>query len=111
TPWPPVRSISTLIPVPFSNSFAMCWAAATGVDVYQVTAPSCLAIAASTGSGLKPWAVAAPTDNETASSAVHIVFICPSRDCLALAFRTYRSAAHQWCEHNVPMASIGDTVG
>src|SRR5215510_13032963 len=49
---PPVRSISTLMPVRFSNSLAMYWPAATGVDVYQVTLPSRLAAASSIGSGL-----------------------------------------------------------
>src|ERR1700704_3411093 len=49
---PPVRSISTLMPVRFSNSLAIYWPAATGVDVYQVTLPSRLAAASSTGSDL-----------------------------------------------------------
>ena len=49
---PPVRSISTLMPVFFWNSLAMYWPAATGVDVYQVTEPSFFAAASSIGSGL-----------------------------------------------------------
>ena len=44
---PPVRRSSTLMPVRRWNSLAICCAAATGVDVYQVSAPSRLA---------EPWA-------------------------------------------------------
>jgi hypothetical protein len=68
---PPVRSISTLMPVRFSNSLAIYWPAATGVDVYQVTLPSRLAAASSTGSGLNSCADAMLTQRQ-ATSAAHI---------------------------------------
>ena len=57
---PPVRSSSTLMPVRRSNSVAMYCAARTGVEVYQVTAPSRLAAASSTGSGVNSCAQALP---------------------------------------------------
>jgi hypothetical protein len=55
---PPVRNSSTLMPYFCSKVLAMCWAAATGVDVYQVSAPSRRAAASSTGSGLNSCASA-----------------------------------------------------
>src|SRR5262245_4865924 len=76
---PPVRSISTLMPVCFSNSLAICCPAATGVDVYQVTWPSRLAAASSTGSGLNSCAAAVTAHNALANSAAHTLRMIASR--------------------------------
>src|SRR5438477_11551111 len=62
-------------------------AAATGVEVYQVSLPSRLAAASSTGSGLKAAPAscalagppAVPTQIPAASSAAHATFIASSR--------------------------------
>jgi hypothetical protein len=67
---PPERNSSTLIPVSAWNMLAIFWAVLTGVDVYQVTAPSFLAAVMSTGSGVNDWALAAPTNESSATQAM-----------------------------------------
>src|SRR5262245_43850576 len=47
---PPERNISTLMPVSFWNASAIFWPCSIGVEVYQTTLPSALALATSTAS-------------------------------------------------------------
>ena len=70
---PPVRKSSTLMPYFCSKVFAMCWAAATGVEVYQVSAPSRRAAASSTGSDLNSCASAAVLNSAAAAVSAIIV--------------------------------------
>ena len=45
---PPERNSSTLMPYSFSNRLTIFWACGSGVEVYQTTLPSALALARST---------------------------------------------------------------
>src|SRR5215510_59160 len=67
---PPERNISTLMPVSFWKASAIIWPCSIGVEVYQITLPSALALAASTASCA--WAVARrpPRASDAAASAV-----------------------------------------
>ena len=47
---PPERNISTLMPYSFSNRLTIFCACGSGVEVYQTTLPSALALARSTAS-------------------------------------------------------------
>ena len=75
---PPERNSSTLIPVSAWNRLAIFWAVPIGVDVYQVTAPSRLAAARSTGSGVNGvvWAAAgAASTSRARQTTVSVRFI------------------------------------
>src|SRR4051812_47546647 len=45
---PPERNSSALMPYSFSNRLTIFWACGSGVEVYQTTLPSALALARST---------------------------------------------------------------
>jgi hypothetical protein len=83
---PPDRNSSTRIPVSFSNSEAIFWAVATGVEVYQATAPSFFAAAMSTVSGVKDWATTGAAKARTSASTISrtpVSFTRPGRSAPA----------------------------
>ena len=59
---PPERNSSTLMPYSFSNRLTIFWACGSGVEVYQTTLPSALALATSTAS----WAEARAGERDAA---------------------------------------------
>src|SRR2546423_14019401 len=94
------------MPVGFSNSFAMDWPAATGVDVYQVTLPSRLAAASSTGSGLNSCLTScadAALTQRLAIKAAQIRVMASSRGkCFSTIADVHRREQDRTPRRNVP---------